>query len=404
MESLRKLNDELGNPSQQKLLRAAKKRKLNVTAAQVKEVVKEDSTREIFGKPQAAKGHHITDGENSIWQGDIIDLKDQGNEEFKYALSVTNVFDRKTNTEPLKTKSQTEVWSAFEKILTKFGSKPSKLSVDAGEEFSGSFEQAAKARGIVVQSKLNNDPNAIAISDRAVQSIKNQLFRRMAKEGSDKWTKQLPKATKAYNETPHSALMNEAPEDVKKQGVVRFRLMQENAEKMKGNAKQLQARQKRLMEAGAFRAPLAKQTFQRGFKPKFGGQVKSIDKVEGGIVTSGGQRYNIASVLPVNKDTAKNVDWRPEGNARQELQRFVPELRKFLLGEGGKSMTAASTHMRGIPGFEAAMQKFKLDRQGGFKDFVQLFDSTFEVQGPTTGPGQKTIRVRKRRLVGKQRA
>ena len=402
MQALRELNEQLGNPSQAKLLAAAKKRKLNVTAAQVKEVVKEDSVRELFGKPQAAKGHHATEGENAQWQGDIIDLKDQGNEEFKFALSVTNVFDRKTHTEPLKTKSQAETWSAFEKILAKFGSKPSKLSVDAGEEFSGTFEQAAKARGIVVQSKLPNDPNAIAISDRAVASIKNGLFRRMAKEGSDKWTKQLPKATKSYNETPHSALMNEAPEDVAKQPVVRFRLMQENAEKMRGNAKQLQARQKRLMEAGAFRAPLAKGAFTRGFKPKFGGSVKTIDKVEGGVVISGTQRYNIASVLPVSKD-AKNVDWRPEGNARQELKRFVPELKKFLLGEGGKSITAASTHMRTVPGFEAAMEKFKLDRQGGFKNFVQLFDTDFEVQGPTAGPGQRTIRVRKRRLVGKQR-
>ena len=86
------------------------------------------------------------------------------------------------------------------------------------------------------------------------------------------------------------------------------------------------------------------------------------------------------------------------------MQRFVLPLKRFLEGDGAKSITAASTHMRTVPGFEAAMEKFRLDKAGGFKQFVQLFGSDFEVQGPDTGPGQRTIRVRRRKLVGKQKA
>ena len=157
------------------------------------------------------------------------------------------------------------------------------------------------------------------------------------------------------------------------------------------------------MEAGAFRPQLAKTKFQRSFKPRYSGEVKTVDRIEGGTVVSGGQRYDIARVLPVSKDS-KNIDWRPEGNARQEMRRFVLPLKRFLEGDGAKSITAASTHMRTVPGFEAAMEKFRFDRAGGFKEFVQLFGSDFEVQGPDTGPGQRTIRVRRRKLVGKQKA
>ena len=277
MLALRALNEELGNPSATKLLQAAKKQKLKVTKAQVAEVVKEDSTREVFAQPQPQKGAHATNDEGAIWQADLVDLKEQG-EKYKYALSVTDVFSRLTKTEPLETKAPGEVWAAFTKILDKFPKKPTKLDVDADEAFKGAFSEGAESRGIVVQQK-NSDPNAVAVSDAAIQSIKSNLFRDMAKKGSDKWSDKLEKAEKAYNSQPHESLMGEAPKDVKDSDVVRFRLLQENAEKLRSNAKQLDQRQKRLEDLGAFRPMLGNQSFQRGFKARYSSEVKKVDSV-----------------------------------------------------------------------------------------------------------------------------
>ena len=87
---------------------------------------------------------------------------------------------------------------------------------------------------------------------------------------------------------------------------------------------------------------------------------------------------------------------------RQELQRFVAPLKRFL-EEGPKGMGAASTHFKMIPGFTGAMDRLRLNRPGGFSDFLILFGSDFEISDPE-GPGQKTVKVKRRKLVGKQKA
>ena len=51
--------------------------------------------------------------------------------------------------------------------------------------------------------------------------------------------------------------------------VLEVKLMQDNGEKLKQNANQLESRQKKLEEEGAFRPMLAKPNFKRGFKPFF---------------------------------------------------------------------------------------------------------------------------------------
>ena len=402
MEALRELNEELSNPSAAKLYQAALKRKIpGITKKQAETVAKEDSVREVFAKPAPQRGAHATNEDGAIVQIDLIDLKEQG-EKFKFALVVTELFSRKTYSAPLVGKTQEEVWAAFDGLLKKMPKKPTKVDTDGGPEFMGTFAENAESRGMVVQTK-NSDPNAVAVNDASIQSIKSKLFREMARKGESGWSDKLGRVTASHNKSPHETLYGESPEGVASESVVKFRLMQDNAEKLKENSKQLGQRQKRLMEAGAFRPQLPKTKFQRSFKPRYSGEVKTIDRIEGGTVVSGGQRYDIARVLPVSKDS-KNIDWRPEGNARQEMQRFVLPLKRFLEGDGAKSITAASTHMRTVPGFEAAMEKFRLDKAGGFKQFVQLFGSDFEVQGPDTGPGQRTIRVRRRKLVGKQKA
>ena len=243
MEALKELNEELNNPSEAKLLTAAKKKGLKVTKAQVKEIVKSDSTvREVFAKPQAQRGAHATNEEGAIVQADLIDLKEQG-EEFKYVLVVTELFTRKTHTAKLKTKTQGEVWAAFDRLLDKFPKAVQKVDTDGGFEFLGEFKEKAEAKGIVVQSK-NGDVNSNAVSDAAIQSIKANLFRDMAKKGSEKWSDKIEKAESSYNKTPHETLYGESPEGVEDEDVVKFRLLQDNAEKLKGNAKQLGQRQK----------------------------------------------------------------------------------------------------------------------------------------------------------------
>ena len=256
MEALRELNEELGNPSAAKLYQAALKRKIpGITKKQAETVAKEDSVREVFAKPAPQRGAHATNEDGAIVQIDLIDLKEQG-EKFKFALVVTEVLSRKTYSAPLVGKTQEEVWAAFDGLLKKMPKKPTKVDTDGGPEFMGTFAENAESRGMVVQTK-NSDPNAVAVNDASIQSIKSKLFREMARKGESGWSDKLGRATASHNKTPHETLQGESPEGVEAEPVVKFRLMQDQGEKLKENSKQLGQRQKRLLEAGAFRPMLA---------------------------------------------------------------------------------------------------------------------------------------------------
>ena len=63
----------------------------------------------------------------------------------------------------------------------------------------------------------------------------------------------------ADNARPHQAV-HAAPEDVEKQDATQFRVLQDNAAKFAHNKRLTESRQRRLEEAGAFRAPTNAQT------------------------------------------------------------------------------------------------------------------------------------------------
>ena len=105
MAQLKELYEELNYPSKTKLLQVAKRRGINTEG--VDNVIKEKPVQQLFGKAPAQKGHIATTGEHDKWQADLIDFKQyskKNNEGHNHALVVTNVFDRKTYTLPIKSK------------------------------------------------------------------------------------------------------------------------------------------------------------------------------------------------------------------------------------------------------------------------------------------------------------
>ena len=151
---------------------------------------------------------------------------------------------------------------------------------------------------------------------------------------------------------------------------------------------------------------LGNQSFQRGFKPKFSGEVKKVDSVEGGVVISGGKRYEIARVLPVSKDRqveipkalAQGSEARTAKQA-DELAAFKAPLKEFLK-DGPKGMAAVGTFLKSRPGFETKLAELRLNRPGGLRVALEGIGKDFEV---SAGRGQLTVRLKRTRLVGKQR-
>ena len=408
-DSLQKLHEELGFPSQAKLLQAAKKRGIKATAAQAKEIAGKDPTRQVFAKPFKQQGAQAATSQRDRMQADLIDFKQfsaADNNDSKYALVVTDVFTREAKTKALESKKPQEVWEAFKDLYRKLGGKPSRVDTDGGEEFQSAFLDGARRENIVVQTRSPGDTNYLAINDRAIQTVKQTLFRKMGKDSSTRWVDKIEPAVQQYNKTPHSKLQGESPEDVKDEPVVKFRLQQENAEAMKNNSDQLKRRQQSLENAGSFRHMLPKQTFQRGYTPKFSNEVHNIEEIKlGRVKDTQGRFYDIARVLPVPKGSApaavpQSLAAGSEARSKkqsEELNAFKRPLQEFL-SDGPKGMAAVGTFLRSQKDFEKKLTELRLNRPGGLRVAIESIGG-FQISGDK---GQPKVSMRRLRLRGKQ--
>ena len=100
MSALERLNKELSYPGQQALLRAAKKRGLDVTKADVQALVSKNEARQEISAIQPSKGKVTAETADSRWQADLVEFhpRDSGLKKLRYVLIVVNVFDRKVYT------------------------------------------------------------------------------------------------------------------------------------------------------------------------------------------------------------------------------------------------------------------------------------------------------------------
>ena len=98
--------------------------------------------------------------------------------EFQYVLAVLNVFSKELWARPLRTKTPAVVTEAFREILQ--GQElPSRLDTDLGSEFTGPFAQLLEEKDIFHVVKDPQDVNALAPLDRAIQTLKQSMFRRV---------------------------------------------------------------------------------------------------------------------------------------------------------------------------------------------------------------------------------
>ena len=385
MEALRALNKELGNPGVQKLLTAARSRGIQATKAQAQEV--QGAAKQLFAQPPPQKGAHATNENGKVFQADLASLVQydaDNNKGFRYFLLVVEVFTREARSKELTSNKAQETWEAFADIIDDW-KRPQIVHVDDGVEFGQVFVDNARRNGIIVSTKEPEDINGISVVDAAMKSIKETMFREMVEDNTSSWIPYLARATAAYNKTPHGTTYNMAPKDVNTTdgNVVKFRLYQDNAAKLRRNAKQVDERRAKLEALGAFRPMLPRSEWQRAFKPRFSGDVLPVQGFEGGYVKSRGKRYAMGRVQPVKAGQAstpvpaalaKGSETRNK-NAREEMQEYVPALRKFLKN-GAEPPTNVGRFLNEKWEFPEKIKKLRL---GNAMAFVRLFPEEFEI-------------------------
>ncbi len=242
------------------------------------------------------------------FQLDLVEFRtapsNVGRETFKYIIVLIDVFSREVFAGSNKDKTPDSVEPVLPRMLQRVPKKPEVIPTDRGNEWIGSVQDMLDAKVIIRRTKDPQDVNAIGVVDRAIQNLKTRLAESLSAEPGE-WASRIQEVIEAYNSTPHQAVHGE-PEEVRKNPVQGFLVLQDNASKLKGNQTLLETPKSKLADAGAFRRPLrGLNVFKRGFKAAYG-DLEKVQEARGStVVPQGGEQIDIERIQPGDRDTGR---------------------------------------------------------------------------------------------------
>jgi hypothetical protein len=367
----------------------------------------------MLEKPNLRRGRFSAADINDRWMADLADLTAQPSGKFQYILVALNVFSKQLWARPLQSKTPAVVTEAFKEILE--GERPpSRLDTDSGSEFTGPFQQLLEEKDIWHVVKDPQDVNALAPLDRAIQTLKQSMFRRVVGDKDSDWAGNLQKTVDGYNSTVHNALQGRAPEEVPDDKELQFELRRENAEAAVHNSQVIHARDEKLLGLGGFRVKDPKRTFARSFQPRYGDEVHQVVHAQEGIVLdTKGNVYKSKFTQAVPSSSENVITQGMRGGSvliqtknTEALQPFKQSILDFVTPVGRWEFEVAA-HMKSI-GMESVLKRGLNFRKAllllGFKvDGRGRVTPPASSQRPVLTPAEAAANLRqRRRLVGKQ--
>lgn len=143
---------------------------------------------------------------NEQFQADLVDMREfeNKNDNFKYILTVIDVFSKYAWAVPLETKFGTEIKNALVKVFAE--RKPFKLQTDQGREFNNHLIKTwLKNIGVHYFTTTNSDIKC-SVVERFNRTLKNRMFRYFTKMGQQRYIDYLPKLLHAYNNSFHRTI------------------------------------------------------------------------------------------------------------------------------------------------------------------------------------------------------
>lgn len=161
--------------------------------------------RQYPRRPTTSKGFR------DLFQADLVEMQPyfRENSNFRYMLTVIDVFSKFAWARPLKNKTSTSVTNAMRNILqSKDGQifKPPKyLQTDRGTEFyNNTFQNMIKTYNISLYSTYSNKKAAVV--ERFNRTLKAKMWREFSATGSYKWIDILDDLVREYNHSKHRTI------------------------------------------------------------------------------------------------------------------------------------------------------------------------------------------------------
>ena len=338
---------------------------LAVTRQHAQEFVKSQASAQVFHPRARSDGKVVATGPLKSWQVDVMDLtqfSEKVNKGFKFVLVAVDVFDRTMKAAPMNTKSPEETAGVFRT----FAPLPAEVDTDHGQEFGGAFQKLLDDKGVGHREKDPKAINSLAVSDRAMGTLRASIAKDMTARGSASWHAGLKGAVSAYNNTGHAHLMGSEPSDVAKSKELTYELKVQAGEDIKHNAELHSDKMGALRKAGGFRTMLPRNTWARAHQPRWGDKVHKVDKFVGpDVVDTEGNRFAVKLVLPIASTTIaakvpkELTGGRPArtGTSTHTMRPFSNILRGMLAEP--LAMQVAGRRMNEVDGFQEALTEAK---------------------------------------------
>ena len=256
------------------LLRHAKKLKPSVRKKDVEDFLYRQRTYTLH-KPRRKRfprNKVVALGVDTNWQADLADLKNLStkNKNYKYLLTVVDVFSKYGWAVPVKNKKPETVAEAFLSILNKSGRRPWWLYTDRGNEFVGRpFKEMLKNRGIT--HVLANSPDVKAPNvERLNRTIKTRLWKYFTQHKTLKYLDVIQSIVDSCNRS-YSRPIGCTPVEVTQENENEIRKRLYGSVAPKRTLKQFKV-------GDRVRTVEYKKVFQKGYVPNFSEEVFVVAK------------------------------------------------------------------------------------------------------------------------------
>ena len=146
-------------------------------------------------------------GVDEIWSADLVDMQAYArqNQNYKFLLTVIDLYSRYAWVIPLKRKTGIEVRDAFRRIVNTSDRIPKKLWVDRGKEFYNSPMTVWRGENDIDIYSTNNEGKAVVI-ERFNRTLKSRMWKHFTETGTYKYVDVLPRLLHSYNTTKHRVI------------------------------------------------------------------------------------------------------------------------------------------------------------------------------------------------------
>lgn len=297
MESLKTLFKKYNYPSQTKLYAIAKQNGVKATHKEIKEFLSKQAVSQIFNRRRRKPGHIVAFEPFTRFQMDLIDMTKFSvkNNGFGWIYVFVDIFTRKIYAYLMKSKTEENIMQMLRQFVSKH--TPDLIVSDNESGFKAKEVQKLFEDNDIMHDMVEpGDHNALGIVDRAIQTLKNTIYKYFKAENSVKYIDDLPSMVKAYNDTPHSGILGMTPnEATKPENIQKLQIL--NNEKEKKNSQN----RKVFLPGDTVRIILKKGTFEnRSFNEKYSDEQYKIVTVDGRTATlDNGDKVNIRRLIRV---------------------------------------------------------------------------------------------------------